>query len=191
MGMWDDVAPGISLVKHDNEQDRFSVILRGYADVLYRETKIAELGAGQFVGGIDLRADDMAIDVVVRKSVRAMRWPRGRLRAFLAQSPGRRPGAGKKRGLRGPAAPRHDALKTKRRLSSLMGSGAVSDQAWAKPRRAKLTRQRWQARSAEGEFSSISSRKEGVFVPFIRLQASGTMTSKTIYIVAYQSGERL
>jgi hypothetical protein len=87
MGRWDDVAPGMSLVKHDNEQDRFSVILRGSADVLHHGTKISELGEGQFAGEVDLRADEIAIDIVVRKCVRAMCWPSGQLQAFLANRP--------------------------------------------------------------------------------------------------------
>src|SRR6185437_6992869 len=56
MGEWNKVPAGVSLVRHDAVNERFSVIFRGAADVLHRGVKVAELGEGQFVGGIDLRA---------------------------------------------------------------------------------------------------------------------------------------
>jgi hypothetical protein len=87
MGRWDDVSPGLSIVRHDNEQRRFSVILRGRADVLHKGAKISELGAGQFVGSIDPRADELAVDVVVRATVRGMCWPRETLQRFMAARP--------------------------------------------------------------------------------------------------------
>lgn len=87
MGAWDDVAPGVSLVQHDNQAQRFSVILRGSADVVHHGTKISELGQGQFVGTIDLNADDLSLDVLVRRNVRAMCWARDILRRFLSKRP--------------------------------------------------------------------------------------------------------
>jgi hypothetical protein len=87
-GVWDDVAPGASLVEHDKKDNRFSVILRGLANVVYRKAKIAELGEGQFVGGVDLCADQATdLDVLVSKSMRVMCWPRGLLEAFVAKRP--------------------------------------------------------------------------------------------------------
>ncbi len=87
MGTWEDLAPDTSLVNYDKLNERFSVILSGIADVIYRDTKIAEFGEGQFVGGIDLHADEIPIDVLVRKAVRAMCWPRRPLQAFLKNRP--------------------------------------------------------------------------------------------------------
>jgi hypothetical protein len=88
MGAWDDVTPGTSLVGRDREGGRFSVILRGNADVLYHGTKNSQLGEGQFIGEIDLRADAAGdLDVVMRTIARLMCWPRDRLKAFLAQRP--------------------------------------------------------------------------------------------------------
>lgn len=87
MGVWDDVAVSASLVQHDNNSDRLSVILRGVADVVHDGTKIAELGEGQFAGAIDQRAAELKIDVVVRKMVRVMCWPHDRLSTFLAARP--------------------------------------------------------------------------------------------------------
>lgn len=87
MGIWDNVAAGDSLVRHDNDNDRFSVILRGLADVIHEGTKIAELGEGQFVGTIDARAREIDVDVFVRRDVRVMCWPRGQLSRFLADRP--------------------------------------------------------------------------------------------------------
>ncbi len=87
MGAWVDVAPDLSLVQHDNQTQRFSVILRGLADVLHHGTKISELGQGQFVGSIDVRADELDLDVLVRRDVRAMCWPRDTLQTFLAKRP--------------------------------------------------------------------------------------------------------
>jgi Popeye protein conserved region len=88
MGAWDDVDAGASLVAHDRDRACFSVILRGAADVLYRGTKVAELGEGQFVGGINLQADVLGdFEISVRTAVRLMCWPRDRLRKFLGQRP--------------------------------------------------------------------------------------------------------
>jgi hypothetical protein len=87
-GRWDDIAPGDSLVGHDRTGDRFSVILRGTADVIFRNKKVAELGEGQFVGDIDLRADASGdIDVLMRTAARVMCWPRDGLEAFLKKRP--------------------------------------------------------------------------------------------------------
>jgi hypothetical protein len=87
VGEWDDVAPGLSLVQRDNQTQRFSVILRGSADVLHDRTKISELGQGQFVGTIDLQANDLTLDVLVRKEVRAMCWARDILQNFVTKRP--------------------------------------------------------------------------------------------------------
>jgi Popeye protein conserved region len=88
MGSWDDVAPGTSLVSHDNAQGWFSVILRGVADVMHRGIKITELGEGQFVGGIDVQAaSNVDIDVLVRLRARVMCFPRKQLQAFLSNRP--------------------------------------------------------------------------------------------------------
>ncbi|MGA9946048.1 MAG: hypothetical protein WBP75_13525, partial [Candidatus Cybelea sp.] len=87
MGEWDDVAPGLSLIQHDNQTQRFSVILRGLADVTHDGTKISELGQGQFVGTIDLRATELAVDVLVRQDVRAMCWARDILQTFVSKRP--------------------------------------------------------------------------------------------------------
>lgn len=87
MGVWDDVAAGASLVQHDNRTDRFSVLLRGVADVMHAGTKIAEFGEGQFVGVIDVHAEELDVDVIVREDVRVMCWSRSRLSAFLDGRP--------------------------------------------------------------------------------------------------------
>jgi Popeye protein conserved region len=88
MGDWDDVAPGASLVEHDNGKSKFSVILRGDCDFVYRTTKVAELGEGQFVGPIDRSAQNApGVDVIVRKNARIMCWPQDRLSAFLKNRP--------------------------------------------------------------------------------------------------------
>jgi hypothetical protein len=88
MGVWDDLAPHDSIVIHDREKVRFSVILRGATDVIYRGKKISELGAGQFVGTIDLRADTLADPgALTQTATRVMCWPRSPLQTFLAQRP--------------------------------------------------------------------------------------------------------
>jgi hypothetical protein len=86
-GVWEEIEPGGSIVEHDKRTRRFSVILRGNADVIYHGTKIAELGAGQFVGTIDQRAESAPIDVIVRERVRLKCWAGGQLTAFLATRP--------------------------------------------------------------------------------------------------------
>ena len=71
MGAWDDLEPDASVVIHDRERVRFSVILRGATDMIYRGEKISELGAGQFIGTIDLHADTLGdIDVLTRTATR-------------------------------------------------------------------------------------------------------------------------
>jgi hypothetical protein len=88
LGAWGDLPPGASLVEHDRARQCSPVIFRGAADVLYESQKVAELGPGQFVGEIDVRADAVAIDVVLRTDTRVMCWPRDRLRApFCAGAP--------------------------------------------------------------------------------------------------------
>jgi hypothetical protein len=88
LGAWDDVGPGDSLILHDRDSDRFSVILRGHADVMYRGAKISQLGEGQFIGAIDRSADAVGeIDVLMQTIGRVMCWPRRQLLAFLTQRP--------------------------------------------------------------------------------------------------------
>lgn len=88
MGAWDDIVAGASLVEHDSSSNRFSVILRGDADVIYRGEKISQLGEGQFVGATDLHVDTTPdIDVLMQTAARVMCWPRNRLQAFLAKRP--------------------------------------------------------------------------------------------------------
>lgn len=88
MGLWDDIAPSTSLVAYDRQGEKFSAILRGRADVIYRGVKISELSDGRFMGAIDLSvrvSDD--IDVVVQTAARVMCWPRKPLSAYLATRP--------------------------------------------------------------------------------------------------------
>jgi hypothetical protein len=87
LGAWEDIESGGSIVKHDLDQKRFSVILRGVADVESGGKTIAELSDGQFVGVIDLCADRVPIDVIVRQPAQVMCWPIQTLQAFLADRP--------------------------------------------------------------------------------------------------------
>jgi Popeye protein conserved region len=87
LGAWEDIPSGGSIVKHDLDQKRFSVILRGMADVQSSGKTIAELGDGQFVGVIDLCADRVPIDVIVRQPAHIMCWPVQTLKTFLADRP--------------------------------------------------------------------------------------------------------
>jgi hypothetical protein len=87
MGVWDDLGPDASVTKRDLDTKRFSVILRGDADVIYRETKISQLGDGQFVGVIDAKANVIDIDVISRTAMRVMCWPRDELQAFMTKRP--------------------------------------------------------------------------------------------------------
>ena len=87
-GDWDDVAAGTSLVGRDRDRGRFSVILRGNADVLYHGEKISDFGEGQFVGGIDLHAEAVGdLDILTRTPTRLMCWLRNDLQPFMAQRP--------------------------------------------------------------------------------------------------------
>lgn len=87
VGAWDDLEPDKSVVERDRELDRLSVILHGDADVIYRGTKISQLGDGQFVGVIDLQGDDAGFDVVTRTATRLMCWPQNTLQRFIAKRP--------------------------------------------------------------------------------------------------------
>jgi hypothetical protein len=84
--VWDNVASDMSLVKHDRDSDRFSLILRGVATVLYRKTTISQLGERQFVGSLDVHAGTFGdLDVLTTTAMRVMCWPRDKLQAFLEQ----------------------------------------------------------------------------------------------------------
>jgi Popeye protein conserved region len=88
MGAWGDLEPGKSLIIHDRATGRFSVILRGTANVIYRGDMISQLGEGQFIGTIDLRADALDdIDVQIKTITRVMCWPREKLHAFVSGRP--------------------------------------------------------------------------------------------------------
>jgi hypothetical protein len=87
-GAWEEIAPDNSVIVHDRDHNRFSVILRGDSDVLYRGATISRLGEGQFVGTLDLQADVVSeLDVVTRTAMRVMCWQRETLTAFTAQRP--------------------------------------------------------------------------------------------------------
>lgn len=87
-GTWDDIAPNTSVLVHDRDSSRFSVILRGDSDVIYHGATISKLGEGQFVGVLDLQADGLSdLDVVTRTAMRVMCWPQDALRAFMAKRP--------------------------------------------------------------------------------------------------------
>lgn len=87
-GIWVDLAPKTSVIVHDRDSHRFSVILRGDSDVLYQGATISQLGEGQFVGVLDLQADGLNdLDVVTRTAMRVMCWPQDTLRAFMAKRP--------------------------------------------------------------------------------------------------------
>jgi hypothetical protein len=88
MGVWDDLDPDRSLITHDRNTGRFSVILRGAADVLYRKTTISQLGEGQFIGQLDLHADTFGdMDILTKTAMRVMCWPRDKLQEFLERRP--------------------------------------------------------------------------------------------------------
>lgn len=87
-GGWEDIASQSSMIVHDREEQKFSVILRGDSDVLYQGTTISHLGEGQFVGTLDLKADVLRdLDVVTRTAARVMCWRRETLTDFMAQRP--------------------------------------------------------------------------------------------------------
>jgi CRP-like cAMP-binding protein len=87
LGRWDVVAPGDSLVRHDLELSRLSVILSGTADVRFRGQVVGTLEDGQFVGAIDRNARQLDLDVVVRREARVICWPRETLDAFFRSRP--------------------------------------------------------------------------------------------------------
>ena len=86
-GMWVDLSPGNSLVQHDLEANRASVILRGIASVMHSGVTIAELGEGQFVGTIDDKAETLDLDAVVKEEVRVLCWSRSNLEKFMNERP--------------------------------------------------------------------------------------------------------
>jgi hypothetical protein len=72
---------------HLTPDEARSVILRGIAYFQHHGYKIAELGEGQFVGGIDRYAEPADMDVIVSKPVRTMCWARPHLTDFMANRP--------------------------------------------------------------------------------------------------------
>jgi CRP-like cAMP-binding protein len=81
------IAPGTSLVEHDRAGAQLSVIAHGVADVIHHCVAVAELGDGQFVGAIDLRAKAGTLDVVARTATLIVCWPREPLEAYLDRRP--------------------------------------------------------------------------------------------------------
>lgn len=87
-GGWEDIPALSSMIQHDREQQKFSVILRGDSDVRYQGATISQLGEGQFVGTIDIKADVLRdLDVVAQTTMRVMCWRRDILTEFMAQRP--------------------------------------------------------------------------------------------------------
>jgi hypothetical protein len=86
-GKWEDLNPGDSIVKHDVDGARLSVILRGVAAVIRSGTIIATFGEGQFLGVIDENYQELDVDVIVQQEVCIMCWSRTHLEAFLAKHP--------------------------------------------------------------------------------------------------------
>jgi hypothetical protein len=86
-GKWEDLSPGESIVKHDLEGARLSVILRGVAAVIHSGKMIATFGEGQFLGAIDEHATELDVDVVVQREACIMCWSRSHLQHFLANRP--------------------------------------------------------------------------------------------------------
>jgi hypothetical protein len=87
-GAWEEIAPQTSVIAHDRDRHRFSVILKGDSDVLYHGATISQLGEGQFVGTLDLQADVVSeLDVVTRTATRVMCWRRETITAFAAKRP--------------------------------------------------------------------------------------------------------
>ena len=87
-GMWVDIAAHRSVIVHDRDNHKFSVILRGDSDVSYQGAIISQLGEGQFVGVLDDEANELGnLDVVTRTAMRVMCWPRDTLSAFMAKRP--------------------------------------------------------------------------------------------------------
>jgi hypothetical protein len=77
MGMWENDRAGAQL----------SVIAHGIADVVHHSARVAQLGEGQFVGAIDLRAQAGTLDVVARTASLIMCWPREPFEAYLNRRP--------------------------------------------------------------------------------------------------------
>jgi hypothetical protein len=86
-GKWEDLSPGDSIVKHDVDGGRLSVILRGVAAVMHSGTMIDTFGEGQYLGAIDENANQLDVDVVVQQEVCVMSWSRSYLHTFLANRP--------------------------------------------------------------------------------------------------------
>jgi hypothetical protein len=86
-GNWEDLRPGASIVKHDVDGARLSVILRGLAAVTHAGKMIDTFGEGQFLGSIDEHAAELDVDVVVQQEACIMSWSRSHLHRFLANRP--------------------------------------------------------------------------------------------------------
>jgi hypothetical protein len=89
LGTWRSPASGERLVKHGEAVDSLSILLSGRATVEANGRVVADIGEGQFVGGIASFTEKKLapIDITTTEPTRLMTWPKAVLRKAIEKKP--------------------------------------------------------------------------------------------------------
>ena len=89
LGTWRSAAPGERLAKHGEAVDTLSILLSGRATAEASGRIVAEIGEGQFVGGIASFTEKKVapIDITTTEPARLMTWPKAVLRKVIEENP--------------------------------------------------------------------------------------------------------
>jgi hypothetical protein len=89
LGTWRSSASGERLVKQGEAVDSLSILLSGRATAEASGRVVAEIGKGQFVGGIASFTEKKVapIDITTTEPTRMMTWPKAVLRKVIEKNP--------------------------------------------------------------------------------------------------------
>jgi hypothetical protein len=89
LGTWQSPASGKRLVKQGEAVDSLSIVLSGRATIEKSGRVVAEIGEGQFIGGIASFTDKKTapLDVTTTEPTRLMTWPKAALRKAIQKTP--------------------------------------------------------------------------------------------------------
>ena len=89
LGAWRSSASGERLVKQGEAVDSLSILLSGRATAEASGRVVAEIGKGQFVGGIASFTEKKVapIDITTTEPTRMMTWPKAVLRKVIEKNP--------------------------------------------------------------------------------------------------------
>lgn len=88
LALWEEHDARTCFVRQGTALDRLIVIFSGRACVQYGGKDVAEIGQGQFIGGMSYITDGkVAADVYALEPTCCVTWPKARLRKFLRDRP--------------------------------------------------------------------------------------------------------